>query len=218
VEEDIRNESITAFDSAFRAEHLVRLTKDDSAALAKGAGEAVPELPIDAGIAEAVLALEEHNHVAFEDRQGSLDRQCLNAMLFRSWLFGILTFLEIRSRDLIRHDPDWREVISHGRLEKAREIKDERARRGRMIETVDALQFGDLGWLAVKYDGWYEYFGVESKKQAKRLVKQLESLRNALAHSQDIVAHDWETVVAVARSVVAIKQAESAAATGEGLA
>ena len=105
-----------------------------------------------------------------------------------------------------------------GRLEKAREIRDERARRGRMIETLDALQFGDLGWLAVRYDGWYEYFGVESKKQAKKLVKQLESLRNALAHSQDIVAHDWETVVAVARSVVAIKQAESAAATGEGLA
>ncbi len=167
------------------------------------------ELPIDAGMAEAVLAVAEHEHVVFTGRQGQLDRQSLNAMLFRSWLFGILTFLEIRSRDLIRQDPDWREVISQGRLEKAREIKDERARRGRVIETVDALQFGDIGWLAVRYDWWYEYFGVESKKQAKKLVKQLESLRNALAHSQDIVTHDWETVVAVARSVLAIKQAES---------
>ena len=213
MEENLRNESITAFDSAFRAEYLVRLTRDDLAALAKGAGEVGPELPIDAGMAEAVLAVAEHEQVRFEGRQGRLDRQSLNAMLFRSWLFGILTFLEIRSRDLIRQDPDWREVISQGRLEKAREIKEERARRGRVIETVDALQFGDLGWLAVRYDGWYEYFGVKSKKQAKRLVKQLESLRNALAHSQDIVAHDWETVVAVARSVVAIKQAERAAAT-----
>jgi len=213
VEENLRNESITAFDSAFRAASLVRLTRDDLTALAKGAGEVGPELPIDAGMAEAVLAVAEHEQVRFEGHQGRLDRPSLNAMLFRSWLFGILTFLEIRSRDLIRQDPDWREVISEGRLEKAREIKDERARRGRVIETVDALQFGDLGWLAVRYDGWYEYFGVESKRQAKRLVKQLESLRNALAHSQDIVAHDWETVVAVARSVVAIKRAERAAAT-----
>ena len=213
MEENLRNESITAFDSAFRAASLVRLTRDDLTALAKGAGEVGPELPIDAGMAEAVLAVAEHEQVRFEGHQGRLDRPSLNAMLFRSWLFGILTFLEIRSRDLIRQDPDWREVISEGRLEKAREIKDERARRGRVIETVDALQFGDLGWLAVRYDGWYEYFGVESKRQAKRLVKQLESLRNALAHSQDIVAHDWETVVAVARSVVAIKRAERAAAT-----
>jgi len=197
---------------------LVRLAREVLGPAAEGAAEAGPTLPEGAGMAEAVLAIAEHEHVVFEERQGSLDRPCLNAMLFRSWLFGILTFLEIRSRDLIRQDPDWRAVISQGRLEKAREIKDERARRGRMIETVDALQFGDLGWLAVRYDGWYEYFGVESKKQAKKLVKQLESLRNALAHSQDIVAHDWETVVAVARSVVAIKQAESAAATGEGLA
>ena len=209
MEENLRNESITAFDSAFRAEHLVRLTRRDLTPQDKSAVEAGMELPIDAGMAEAVLAVAEHEHVVFTGRQGQLDRQSLNAMLFRSWLFGILTFLEIRSRDLIRRDPDWREVISQGRLEKAREIKDERARRGRVIETVDALQFGDIGWLAVRYDGWYEYFGVESKKQAKKLVKQLESLRNALAHSQDIVTHDWETVVAVARSVLAIKQAES---------
>ena len=207
MEENLRNESITAFDSAFRAEHLVRLARRDLTPQDESVVEAGMELPIDAGMAEAVLAVAEHEHVVFTGRQGQLDRQSLNAMLFRSWLFGILTFLEIRSRDLIRRDPDWREVISEGRLEKAREIKDERARRGRVIETVDALQFGDLGWLAVRYDGWYEYFGVESKKQAKRLVKQLESLRNALAHSQDIVAHDWETVVAGGRRGVGIKKA-----------
>jgi len=76
------------------------------------------------------------------------------------------------------------------------------------MSTVDALQFGDVGWLALRYDGWCQYFGVESRKQAKKLVKQLESLRNSLAHGQDIVTHDWETIVAVARRVVAIKRSE----------
>lgn len=162
-------------------------------------------------MAEAVLALAEHDRVRILKHEVFLDRQSLDTMLFRSWLFGILTFLESRMRELIRSDPDWRTQISEGRLGKARELKEERARRGRLMETVDALQFGDLGWLAVRYDDWYQYFGVESKRQAKQLVKKLEVLRNALAHSGDILAHDWDTVVAVARSVIAIKQAESEA-------
>jgi hypothetical protein len=200
VSDNLRRESITAFDASFRAEHLNRSAADS---------RVETELPVEAGMAEVVLGVAEFGQLSLAGNEGILVRHSLDSMLFRSWLFGILTFLEIRARDLIRHDPDWRDLISENRLEKARAIKDERARRGRLMSTVDALQFGDIGWLAVRYDGWYEYFGVESKKQAKKLVKQLESLRNALAHSQDIVAHDWDSVVAVARSVVAIKLAES---------
>jgi hypothetical protein len=137
-----------------------------------------------------------------------MDRASIDSLRFRAWLFGVLTLLELRARDLIRRDPDWRALISENRLDKAHSIKNERARRGRMMATVDALQFGDVGWLAVRYDGWYDYFGVQSKKAAKQLVKRLELLRNALAHSQDIVTHEWETVLAVAKSVVALKQAE----------
>jgi hypothetical protein len=96
-------------------------------------------------------------------------------------------------------------------LAKARGVKEERARRGREIGTVDALQFGDLGWIATAYDGWYALFGVESKRQAKQLVRRLESLRNNLAHGQSIVAHDWDTVVVVARAVRAIADAETVA-------
>jgi hypothetical protein len=121
--------------------------------------------------------------------------------VFRAWLFGILAFLEGRARQRIRRDPDWRDALSPGRLEKARALKDERGRRGRELTTVDALQFGDVGWLAARDEGWYAYFGVDSKRQAKRLVRQLEGLRNALAHGQRVVDHEWITVVAVARSV-----------------
>jgi hypothetical protein len=195
----MRIQSLSSFDAPFRAAHLAKRGN-------KKAHDAA-HLPADAGMAEVVLTLADHGCATLSGHE-CLDRQSLDTMLFRAWLFGILTFLETRMRELIRGDPDWRDQISEGRLGKARELKEERARRGRAMETVDALQFGDLGWLAVQYDGWYQYFGVESKRQAKQLVKKLEVLRNALAHGGDILEHDWDTVVAVARSVVAIKQAE----------
>ncbi len=78
------------------------------------------------------------------------------------------------------------------------------------MATVDALQFGDVAWLATRYDGWYALFGVDSRRQAKQLVRRLEVLRNGLAHGQDIVTHDWDTIVTVARSVVAIRREEVA--------
>ena len=36
--------------------------------------------------------------------------------------------------------------------------------------------------------------GFETGKQAKKIIKELESLRNHLAHSQDIVAYDWAQI------------------------
>ncbi|UCG85269.1 MAG: hypothetical protein JSW71_15195 [Gemmatimonadota bacterium] len=206
-----RRESLTAFDAAFSSECVARVVGKDTLAAADAAKGPAEVLPAEAGVAEAVLAVAEHGCVRLAGSGRVVDRVTMDSMVFRAWLFGVLTFLEIRARELIASDPAWRELMSRARLEKARAIKDERARRGRSMETLDALQFGDVGWLAVRYDGWYEYFGVRSKKKAKLLVKQLETLRNALAHSQDILSHDWETVVAVARSVVAIKEAETAA-------
>jgi hypothetical protein len=41
-------------------------------------------------------------------------------------------------------------------------------------------------------------FGFESMRLAKRAVKDLESLRNNLAHAQDLLTHDWATIVTIA--------------------
>ena len=195
--------SLTAFDAVFSAERLAQPSVP--------AGRRDAALAPDAGGAATVLAVAEQDCVYLAGGTGMLNRQVLDSLLFRAWLFGILTFLEARARDRIRRDPEWREALSAGRLEKARELKEERARRGRAIGTVEALQFGDLGWIATTYDGWYPLFGVASKRQAKQLVKRLEALRNALAHGQAVVAHDWDTIVVVAQAVVRITEAERVA-------
>ena len=41
-----------------------------------------------------------------------LDRGRLDTLVFRAWLFGIITFLEARARERIRRDPGWRDAIS----------------------------------------------------------------------------------------------------------
>jgi ABC-type sulfate/molybdate transport systems ATPase subunit len=44
-----------------------------------------------------------------------------------------------------------------------------------------------------------EYLGFNSKRTAKQISKELESLRNNLAHSQDIVTHDWPQIARLAK-------------------
>jgi hypothetical protein len=200
-------QSLAAFDSVFRVEDLLGASASDGAL--PTADNAT--VPAGSSLADTVLALEQHGRVAVADGAGTLARDTLDTLAFRAWLFGVLTFLEARARERLVHDREWRGVLSEARLRKAREIKDERARRGRAISTVDALQFGDVASLATRHDGWYALFGVESRRQAKQLVRRLEVLRNGLAHGQDIVSHDWETIVTVARSVIAIRLEESTA-------
>jgi len=40
-----------------------------------------------------------------------------------------------------------------------------------------------------------ERFGYSSRREAKTAVKEIESLRNNLAHGQDIVSYDWPQII-----------------------
>ena len=42
---------------------------------------------------------------------------------------------------------------------------------------------------------------VDSRSVAKGRIKEMESLRNHLAHAQDIVAHDWAQIARMAHRV-----------------
>jgi hypothetical protein len=44
-------------------------------------------------------------------------------------------------------------------------------------------------------------FGFDSRGAAKRVMKDIQSLRNNLAHAQDIVSHDWPQIVRLARRI-----------------
>lgn len=118
----------------------------------------------------------------------------------RMWLFGIVTMIEMRFSELIEQfcpDDAWMRFLSEGRLQKARSLLHERQRRNQSLRLFDCLQFADKGKIVSRHDGIRSATVFTTRKQAEEAVKKLEQLRNNLAHAQDIVTTDWETIVAL---------------------
>jgi hypothetical protein len=110
--------------------------------------------------------------------------------------------MEITSRiHALWPDDGWTGLVSPARLAKARELHAERLRRGHHCQLLDCLQYGDKLRLLLEDPAALAEFGFETKGAAKRISKDMESLRNGLAHAQDIVAHDWPQIVRLASRV-----------------
>jgi len=116
----------------------------------------------------------------------------------RMWLFGMITMLEMNILTTLRllfPAGEWKERVPAGRLARAEELLQERQRRGQDCDLLDCLQFSDKAQVLLKDEEIRTRLGFVSAKEAKRTAKALESLRNNLAHSQDIVRHDWDSIV-----------------------
>jgi hypothetical protein len=128
---------------------------------------------------------------------GVISRDDVNKPMMRMWLFGIVTMLEMGLVELIQErfpNDSWKEKISQGRLQKARDIQAERQRRNVNCDLMDCLQLSDKAQILLDDPVAKERIGMKSKKVARRAIKDIESLRNHLAHAQDIVQHDWAQI------------------------
>ncbi len=119
----------------------------------------------------------------------------------RMFLFGMITLLEGQLTRTIRRrlgEEGWRELVAPARLAKAEALLAERQRRGQPGGLVDCLQLSDKGQLLLASDLVKLGGGPEaglSKKQVKRQLSALETLRNNLAHTQLIIPDGWESIV-----------------------
>lgn len=149
-----------------------------------------------------ILTIYEHAFVSLLDEVvGCIDRSCLNKPVARMWIFGIITLTEMELVRLIsEHFPGdtWKVHVSRGRMEKAVILQQERLRRNRQSSLIDCLQFSDKAQILMKKPEILQLFGFTSKNAAVEAIKQLESLRNNLAHAQDIVTHDWAAIARIA--------------------
>ena len=161
-------------------------------------------LPAMASLAEVigVLALHPHCFVStLGGVEGVITRGHVEKPPVRMWLFGMITIIEMfLTRFIEAHYPGegWRTMISQGRLQKAQELVEERRRRGQHCSLLDCLQLADKAGIVMKDPAMRRDFGARTKREGRRIIKALESLRNNLAHGQSIVSHDWETIVAMA--------------------
>jgi len=135
---------------------------------------------------------------------GIITRADLQKAPVRMWLFGLVTLVEETfSRVLKDRFPGdaWHGMITKARLEAAHRLHEERTRRNEHLDLADCLQFGDKGLILFKDESIRLEMGFESRTRAKDVVRNLQKLRNNLAHSQDIVAGNLETIVALAGSM-----------------
>ena len=135
---------------------------------------------------------------------GVIGRGDIEKPVVRMWLFGIIILIEVQVVELIRArwpDGGWAALVSEGRLEKARQLQSERIRRGLPADLLDCLQLSDKLQIALQNQAFVEASGFGSASAAKKVIKDIEALRNNLAHGQDVTSHDWPQIVRLARRI-----------------
>lgn len=135
---------------------------------------------------------------------GIILRSFIQKPIVRMWLFGMITIIEMtltqRIRDLYP-DSGWQQQMNAKRLQAAQALQQERARREQTCDLLECLQLSDKAQILIYDDDALKQLGFDTRRSAKKVMKDLESLRNNLAHSQDIVAHDWPQIARMTRRI-----------------
>ena len=122
----------------------------------------------------------------------------------RMWLFGMISLMEMRMTRLIEVNcpgDSWKQYLSESRLQKTEALLEERKRRNQSLELLDCLQISDKGQIIARNEEIRQLTKMQTRRQTEQVVKMLESLRNNLAHSQDIISCDWETIVELCKDM-----------------
>lgn len=119
----------------------------------------------------------------------------------RMWVFGVITIVEMAFTRLIDErfpDGGWTGLITESRLNHALTLHEERHRRGRTASLLDCLQFGDKGSIICRDEQLRGRVGFQSKRRGEQAVRQVELLRNQLAHAQVFLEDDIQTILRLA--------------------
>jgi hypothetical protein len=158
-----------------------------------------------ARLPEVVEALDRHETVYVKEGDafvGRIGREQMQGPIARMWLFGMVTSLEWMITEDIRAagDVDWAAMISPARLKKAQGLQESRVAHGRPVPLLDCLQLADKIRIHRAIDASPRpLLTGATKAESQRLVRDLEDLRNSLAHAQDIVTNDWTEIVRLVR-------------------
>jgi hypothetical protein len=154
------------------------------------------------------LFIEWHCEVA-----GIITRRDLQKPALRMWLFGAITVLDANLtwavEELFPAD-SWQGRITAGRLEKAIALRAERQRRGTNCRLVDCLQIKDKADILVRDAASLALLGFASRRESDRFTRDLEKLRNHLAHAQELEDEHLATAARLAGSIGTILRAEIA--------
>jgi hypothetical protein len=76
----------------------------------------------------------------------------------------------------------------------AQDLHKQREHINQHSDLMDCLQLADKGLLLIKAPELLATLGFSSKSSTKKVLKQFQSLRNNLAHAQNISRYDWAQI------------------------
>jgi hypothetical protein len=129
---------------------------------------------------------------------------------FRLWLFGVISLIEMQMLRLIRErlpDGEWSGLVPEPRVEAAKKLFSERQRRNEEASAVDfsdCLQICDKAKIMLKHRELSALMNFPSQRAGNRFFKDLESLRNDLAHANDILKGRWPELANLVRDAEAV--------------
>ena len=131
--------------------------------------------------------------VVVEDKiNGIVTRADINKPIVRIYLFGIISLFEMHLNFWINEfykNEDWIEIIGDERLNEAKRIYELRKGKNVDLTLLECLQLSDKKVILKLTPEFLEYFEF-SKSKLERLLKDIEKIRNGLAHSQSSIISD----------------------------
>lgn len=120
----------------------------------------------------------------------------------RMLLFGLVSLLEMYLVEMVRlcyPGDSFRDKLAPGRLDKAEKLLSALTTEDEEIDLAGCLKMADKRDLLIQMPGFLEFFSLGDGKQASKRFKEMERLRDKLAHGQDLIAGSgWDAVLAVA--------------------
>ncbi len=117
----------------------------------------------------------------------------------RMLLFSLISLIEMSMSVLVTKDfpnDEWQVQISKDRLKSARSIFDDRKRKNQECNLIDCFQISDKSTILLKNE-YAEKWGFDTKPKAKSFFKNLNKLRDNLAHSQQTIWEDIAELISI---------------------
>jgi hypothetical protein len=167
----------------------------------------------NAGLDDILSAFGGAKHVFIEwlgEVMAVITQRDLQKPAVRMWLFGAISILDVNLTWAIEQlcpDDSWRDRVTPGRWDKAATLHAERQRRGADCRMVDCLQIKDKADILAREPACLALLGLASKREADRFTRDVEKLRNHLAHAQQLESEDLTTAARLASFIGAILSA-----------
>ena len=120
----------------------------------------------------------------------------------RMYLFGLVSLIEMAMLNLIKKvypSDEWKDSLRDSRVAKARELLGQRTQLNAELDLADCLQFCDKRDILKVHAGFLTIVGMK-KREWDRTLKQVEKLRNELAHSQSLVKNMWPALAQTSKT------------------